>query len=101
VLTKTELIRGCIARCQWLTPIILATQEAEIKRIEVRSQPEQIVLKTLSRKYPTQKKAGEVAQVVECLLSKHKAKFKTPGPPKNKRIKECIHYAYQSAWSVG
>jgi hypothetical protein len=27
------------ARCQWLTPIILATQEADIRRITVRSQP--------------------------------------------------------------
>jgi hypothetical protein len=27
-----------IAKCWWLTPIILATQEAEIRRIKVRSQ---------------------------------------------------------------
>jgi hypothetical protein len=33
---------------QWFTPIILATQEAEIRRIMVRSQPGQIILKTLS-----------------------------------------------------
>jgi hypothetical protein len=37
-------------------PVIPATQEAEIRRITVQSQPEQIVLKTLSQKYPTQKK---------------------------------------------
>jgi hypothetical protein len=35
---------------QWLTPIILAIQEAEIRRITVQSQPRQIVLKTLSQK---------------------------------------------------
>jgi hypothetical protein len=35
---------------QWLTPVIQATQEAEIRRITVRSQPGQIVLKTLSQK---------------------------------------------------
>jgi hypothetical protein len=36
------------ARCWWLTPVILATQGAEIRRIEVRSQPRQIVCETLS-----------------------------------------------------
>jgi hypothetical protein len=36
------------ARCQWLTPVTLATQEAEIKKIMVQTQPKQIVLKTLS-----------------------------------------------------
>jgi hypothetical protein len=41
---------------QWLTPVVLATQEAEIKRIAVQSQPGQIVLETLSRKKPITKK---------------------------------------------
>jgi hypothetical protein len=36
------------ARQQWLTPVILATQEAEIRRIMVWSQPGQIVHETLS-----------------------------------------------------
>jgi hypothetical protein len=35
---------------QWLTPVILPTQEAKIRRIVVRSQPGQIVHETLSRK---------------------------------------------------
>jgi hypothetical protein len=44
-------------------PIILATQEAEIRRIIVRSQPEQIVHKNLSiSKKPITKRAGGVAQ---------------------------------------
>jgi hypothetical protein len=47
-----------LARCQWLTPIILPTQEAEIRRMEVGSQPGQIVPETLSRKNPIQEKAG-------------------------------------------
>jgi hypothetical protein len=34
----------------WLTPIILATQEAEIRRITVQSQPRQIIPETLSQK---------------------------------------------------
>jgi hypothetical protein len=39
-----------IARHQWLTPVILAIQEAEIRKITVRSQPWQIVQETLSQK---------------------------------------------------
>jgi hypothetical protein len=55
-----------MARCQWLTPVIPATQKAEIRRITVQSRPGQIVHETLSRKYLTQKKkrAGGVAQGV-------------------------------------
>jgi hypothetical protein len=41
------------ARCQWLTPVILASQEAEIRRITVRSQPGQIVLGDPISKIPT------------------------------------------------
>jgi hypothetical protein len=29
--------------CWWITPVILDTQEAEIKRIEVQRQPREIV----------------------------------------------------------
>jgi hypothetical protein len=43
-------------------PVILATQVVEIRRIAVGNQPGQIVLKTLSRKYPVRKKAGRVVQ---------------------------------------
>jgi hypothetical protein len=50
------------ARCKWLTPVILTTQEAEIRRFEVQSQPRQIVCETLSKKYPSQKRAAGMAQ---------------------------------------
>jgi hypothetical protein len=40
------------------------TQEAEIRRILAQSQPWQIVCKTLSRKSPSQKMAGGLAQGV-------------------------------------
>jgi hypothetical protein len=62
-----------IAKYQWLMPTILATEEAEIRRISVQSQVGQIVLKTLSQKYPTQNRTGGVAQVVERLPSKCEA----------------------------
>jgi hypothetical protein len=47
----------------WLMPIILATQE-------VRGFSAQAKNNTLSQKYPTQKRAGRVAQVVACLPRK-------------------------------
>jgi hypothetical protein len=44
-------------------PAILATQEAEIRRISVQSHWRQIVRDTLSRKYPSQTKAAEWLEV--------------------------------------
>jgi hypothetical protein len=44
-----------LARHRWLKPVIIATQEAEI-RITVQSQPRQIVHKTLSQKNHSKKK---------------------------------------------
>jgi hypothetical protein len=40
----------------WLPPVILATQEAEIRRITFQSQPRHIVLEILSLKKPITKK---------------------------------------------
>jgi hypothetical protein len=57
---KKKILVGCL----WLTPVILATQEEEIRRIAVQNQSRQIDYKTLSRKYPTQKRAGGVVQVI-------------------------------------
>jgi hypothetical protein len=68
-----ERILNCGSRCcikppwdqhWWLTPVILATQEAEIRRIAVRSQPGQIVRETLSQKTLHQKRAGGEAQSI-------------------------------------
>jgi hypothetical protein len=72
---------------------ILATQEAEIRRMEVRHQPGQIVLKTLSQKNPSQKKAGGVAQDVG-------TKFKPQHCKKKKRKREsfCL-YLHHWGWN--
>jgi hypothetical protein len=51
-------------------PVILATQEAEIRKITVQSQPKQIVHETLSQKYPTRNRTGGVSQAVEHRPSK-------------------------------
>jgi hypothetical protein len=45
-------------------PIILATQEADIRRISVQSQPVQIVCEIQAPKYPTLKRTGDMAQGV-------------------------------------
>jgi hypothetical protein len=66
-------------------PVILATQEAKIRRITVQSQPRQIVWETLSRKYSTQKRAGRVAQVVKYLPSKCEALVLNPYKNKIKK----------------
>jgi hypothetical protein len=55
------------ARCQWLMPVILATQVAENRRIAVQSQPRQIVRETLSRKSPSQKKGKKKICVCVCV----------------------------------
>jgi hypothetical protein len=78
------------ARRRWLTPIILVSQEADIRRIQVRSQPRQIVHETLSRNIQ-HKTAGfvlGVAQVVKLLPSKHKALSSNPSTKKKKNNRQ-------------
>jgi hypothetical protein len=58
------------SRVPWLMPVILTIQETEIRRIAVQSQPRQVAYETLFQKYPTQKRASRMTQVVEhCLTS--------------------------------
>jgi hypothetical protein len=69
-------------------PAILATLEAENRKIEIQSQPGQIVFETICQKYPTQKRACGVPRVVECLPSKCKALSLNPSTEKiNKKEK--------------
>jgi hypothetical protein len=54
-------LKNCIhAKHWWLMPIILAIQEAEIRRIAVQSRPRETVHEILSQKYLAQKKKGLV-----------------------------------------
>jgi hypothetical protein len=46
---------------RWLTAVIIATQEAESRKIAGQSQPGQIVPEILCRKKPSQKRAAGVA----------------------------------------
>jgi hypothetical protein len=62
---------------------ILATQEAEIRRITVRSWPGEIAHETLSQKNPSQKRAGGVEQGVG-------PEFKSQYRKKKKRQKRSV-----------
>jgi hypothetical protein len=50
---EEERRKNEVTGCWWLTPVILATQKAEIRRVTVQSQLRQIVCEILSQKYPT------------------------------------------------
>jgi hypothetical protein len=65
-------------------PIILANREAEIRRIAVQDQPWQIVHKILSKKFPTQKRTGEMPRRVENLTDKPETLSSNPSTAKKK-----------------
>jgi hypothetical protein len=50
-------------------PVILATQEAEIRRMEGQGQGRQLFMRPVLKKDPIPERAGRMAQVVECLSS--------------------------------
>jgi hypothetical protein len=61
---------------------MLATWEAEIRRIMAEGQPWQMVCET-----PSPKWSGDIVQVMECLLCKHEALSSNPSSTKKKSTK--------------
>jgi hypothetical protein len=76
------------AGCRLLTPVIPATYEEAIRRIAVGSQPGQIVLKTLSRKYPSQKRAGGVKWLKVWSLSSNPSTAKKKKKKKRNELRK-------------
>jgi hypothetical protein len=70
------------AGCQWLTSVILATQEAEIRKTAVRSQPGETVCDPISKNPITKNWAGGMAQGegLEFKVQKHKKKKNNQKP---------------------
>jgi hypothetical protein len=60
-------------------PIILATQEAEIRRIVVETGPRS----SSKNKYPIQIRADRVSHLVECLNNKNEVLSSNPSMAKN------------------
>jgi hypothetical protein len=56
---------------QWLMNVILATSETEIRRIEIRGQPKQIVRETPISKITRAKWTRSAVHAVKCLLCNH------------------------------
>jgi hypothetical protein len=91
--------KNSIYRHLVLIPVILATWEAEIRRVMIQGQLGQIVHEIPISKITRAKWTGGVAQAVERLLCKCKALSSNPGPTKNSNTSitptmHCYHYKY-------
>jgi hypothetical protein len=86
---------------QWLSPVILATQEAEIRKIVVQSQPREIIGETLSRKNTKQKRADGVAQGVSPEFKPQYWEKKKKNGEKKKRSWVLVAHACNPSESEG
>jgi hypothetical protein len=71
-----------LTRCWWLSPVILATQETDIRRLAVQSQPGKIVHETLSQKWLVEWLKGKTLSPSPS-TAKKKKKSSTDGKPKS------------------
>jgi hypothetical protein len=71
-----------------LMPIIIATQEAVIRRISIQSQSVAKSLWDPFSKNPIQNRASRVAQVVSVYLASMRPWVQTPVPPNKKKIRK-------------
>jgi hypothetical protein len=91
----------------WLTPVILTTQEAEIRRITIWSQPRQTVPETLSQKTLSQKIGLVVWLKVKALssnLSTEGGKKKScisSSIPQKPEFMIVIFFLFCFSWDVG
>jgi hypothetical protein len=87
----------------WLTPVIPATQEAEIRGITVQIQPGQIVHETLSQKSSSQKKGWcHGSSNKRASLASVRLWVQTPVPPlkTKKYIKLKTHSTKEAEWPI-
>jgi hypothetical protein len=78
----------------WLTPVILATKEAEIRRIQFEASPDKYFTRPYLEKHLTHKRTGRVTQVVEHLPSKPEALNSKPNTTKTK----ACFYTHTKTW---
>jgi hypothetical protein len=79
--TVSQLNLNLRAGCQWLTPVILTTWEAEIRRIDSRPAQANSSQDPITKKLNT-KKAGGMTQVVKQMLCKCEALSSNANPTK-------------------
>jgi hypothetical protein len=81
---------GIKAGCWWLTPGILATQEAEIRRNTVQSQPRQIVPRDpISKKPFTKKKKKKVDGLPQGVSPEFKPPYRIKKKKKRMESQAC------------
>jgi hypothetical protein len=87
------LKKSIAAWCLWIMPVTLVTQEVEIRRIMLQSQPEENSFQDpVSKKNLHKKRAGGVTQVVGPEFKHQYCNNNNNNKKKKKKKKNCKHY---------